>query len=185
MKYYYALFFLIFLSACNTQQQTNQPKRYYDLNNFIDSQIKLLNQQKPTVSKLMMADGQSEQKQMIVSDWAKELELFRQLDLNKQAYILSYETTRPDSMTYQYSLKKTEKAPVQFLKIKLNENKQIVNIEALVKTKNQLYASEKELSLGCAATKKGNWTIENYSVKGQQHLTMTDKKLFEIVGKVN
>ncbi len=183
MKYFYILFLLVFLSACSTQS-TDQTKRYYDLKNFIDAQIKVLNQQKPTVSKLMMADGKSEQKQMIVSDWAKELELFRQLDLNKQAYILSYETTRPDSMTYEYTLKKTEKAPVQFLKIKLNEKKQVIDIEALVKTKNQLYDSEKELALSCAANKKGTWAIENYSVKGQQHLTMTDKKAFEIVGKV-
>jgi hypothetical protein len=181
MKYYSILFLVLFFSACSTQP-ADQTKHYYDLKAFVDAQIKLLNQQKPTVSKQMMADGKSEQKQMVVSDWAKELELFRQLDLNKQAYILSYETTRPDSMTYEYKLKATEKATVRLLKIVLNKKKQVIVVEAVVKTENQLYDSEKELTLSCDTDKKGNWTIKNYSVKGQQHLTMTDKKTFEIIG---
>jgi ribosomal protein S8 len=180
---YLCLFLAFTLIACSTEP-ADQTKHYYDLKGFIDAQIKALNLQKPTVSKQMTADGKTEQKQMIVSDWAQELELFRQLDLNKQAYILSYETTRPDSLTYQYTLKATEKSVVRFLKIKLNTKGQVADIEAIVKTENQLYGSEKKLTLSCDTDKKGNWTVKNYAVKGYQHLTMTDKKAFEVVGMV-
>jgi AAA15 family ATPase/GTPase len=180
---YFCILLLLSAIACSPEP-TDQTKHYYDLKGFIDAQIKVLNQQKPTVNKQMTADGKTEQRQMIVSDWAKELELFRQLDLNKQAYILSYQTTRADSLTYLYTLKPTEKAPVRSLKIRLNKNSQVADIEAIVKTENSLYDSEKKLTLNCDTDKKRSWTIKNYSVKGHQHLTMTDKKAFEVVGSV-
>ncbi len=132
----------------------------------------------------MVADGKTDQKQIVVSDWVKELALFRLLDLNKQAYILSYQTTRSDSLTYQYKLKPKEKAPVQLLTIRLNKNSEISQIQAIVQTKNQLYNSEKQLNLNCGKDKKGNWSIKNYSVSGHQKLTMTDKKTFEVVGVI-
>jgi hypothetical protein len=180
MKYFCVLLLLI-TTACSPNS-AGQTKHYYNLKGFIDTQIKVLNQQKPTISKKMVVGGNSEQKQMIVSDWAQELELFRQLDLNKQAYILSYQTTRPDSLTYQYTLKPSERAAVRFLQIKLNSKKQVTGIEAIVKTENQLYDSEKKMTLSCDTDKKGNWIVKNYTVKGHQHLTMTESKPFEIVG---
>ena len=132
----------------------------------------------------MLADGKSEKKQIVVSDWVKELALFRLLDLNKQAYVLSYQTTRPDSLTYQYTLKPTERASVRSLRVRLNKNKQVTDIEAIIKTENSLYDSEKKMTLSCDTDKKGSWTIKSYLVSGHQHLTMTDKKVFEVVGVI-
>ncbi len=132
----------------------------------------------------MVADGKTEQKQIVVSDWAKELALFRLLDLNKQAYTLSYKTTRPDSLTYQYKLKPKEKASVQLLTVRLNKDSKVYQIEAIVRTKNQLYDSEKHLKLNCGKDKKSNWSIKDYSIFGHQKLTMTNKKTFEVVGVI-
>jgi len=172
------------LCACQPDSEANQAKTYYDLKGFLEQQIQQLNAQKPQVLKETAVGNAHDRQTTSTIDWAKELELFLQADLNKSAFKLSYTTTRPDSNTYEYRLKPTEKLLVKYLKIKVNNSRKVAFMEATVKQQNKLYDSEKHLLLTCAKTASGIWQLKTYEVSGFQKLAMSDKNTFLMRGLV-
>ena len=186
MKHSYLLLALsILLFSCQPAPETTSFKTYYDLKGFLENQIVGLNQRKPSVLKETKMGDSKDQKTTNAIDWAKELELFLQTDLNKPAYKLSYTVSRPDSTTYEYRLKDGEKLTVKYLKIKVDAgSKQIEKVEAVVKQRNQLYNSKKHLLLTCAPAKSGTWQIKTYEATGFQQLATADKKTFSVKGSV-
>ncbi len=176
-----SLYFLILFSACQTPTETRTgPNAYYDVKSFVQNQIKLFSQQQPLIEKTMVVGGDEEKRSTKEVDWQKELELFLQADINKPAYRLSYATTRPDSLTYEYTLQTEEDLPVRFLKVVLDkENGKPAAIEAKISSENKLYESEKNLSMRCEE-KAGNWQITTYQIKGFQELVISDRKPFDV-----
>jgi hypothetical protein len=186
MKYFLFSIICIFaLSNCQNPSDTVQTKTYFDLKGFIEQQIIELNKRKPLVNKEMTMGNDKDETETTNIDWAKELELFIQADLNKQAYQLSYVISNPTPNTYLYSLKSEEKLPVKSLKVVVDETSQQPNlVEALLEEENKLYDSQKRLLLTCAMRPEGVWLLKTYEVSGYQHLTLTDKKTFSVKGTV-
>ncbi len=182
MRFLSVLFALAFiLSSCQNPTDTVQTKTYFDLKGFIEQQIIELNKRKPLVNKKMTMDNNKDSKETTQIDWAKELELFIQGDLNKQAYQLSYTISHPTPNTHLYSLKSEEKLPVKSLKVVINEtSKQPSLVEILLEEKNKLYHSQKRLLLTCTMRPEGVWLLKTYEISGFQQLTLTDKKIFNI-----
>jgi len=175
---------LIF-SSCQNPTDTNTPNSYFDLKGFIETQVTELNKRKPLVSKAMAMGTDIDTISTTAIDWVKELELFTQADLNKQAYQLSYDITQPTPFSYVYVLKSGEKLPIKSLKIVIDEmSKQPKLVEALLKEENKLYDSEKRLSLTCTMRPEGVWLLKTYEINGFQHLTMSDKKPFSVKGTI-
>jgi hypothetical protein len=173
------------LGSCQNPTDTNAPATYFDLKGFIAKQVVELNKRKPLVSKTMTMGTDKDSIATTTIDWAKELELFTQADLNKQAYQLSYDITQPTPFTYLYVLKSGEKLSVKSLKIVVDETSKQPNlVEALLKEENKLYDSEKQLSLTCTLRPEGIWLIKTYEISGFQHLTLSDKKPFSVKGAV-
>jgi hypothetical protein len=134
----------------------------------------------------MVVGESTGQKQTTDIDWAKELALFSQADLNKQAYQLSYTITKSGKNTLIYSLKSSENLPVKSLKIVLNaETQQPEQMAILLHEENMLYDSEKKLSLTCTMRPEGVWLIKTYTVEGFQHLSMADKKIFSVKANIH
>lgn len=183
MKYFLGIIVILTIFSCDATPDQTQIKTYYDLKGFIDNQIKVLNDTKPMVSKKLMVNGKKEDITAKISDWEKELELFKQLDINKPAFRTSYEVKEldtTDSTTIEYTLKPSEKASVKVLKIVLDKNKNLKTLWAKVQQENNLYHSDKMLSF--LANKS---TITSYKIVGFQQLKYFDKKPFEIEGKIN
>ncbi len=174
---YLPLLLIVFTFSCQNEQQQSTQKKYYDLANFINTQVKQLTDNQPVITKNLLIDGKSESIKTNKIDWAKELELFIQADLNKQAYQNSYEVNKTDSSVV-YQLKIDEKLPVKSLKIDLDKSQSPTNIEAVFFTENYLYESNKTLKMSVLDGK-----MQNYSIKGSQELFIGDKKEFEVVGK--
>lgn len=176
------VFFLLLLglTACTNPTKEAASGQFYDLKSYIEKQIAVLNKKKPTVEKQIgLADGR-DLKTTNEIDWTRELDLFLQADINKQAYQASYQVTRPDSLTYEYQLKEGEKLPVGYLKILLDSvSRQPKRIEAILATKNSLYESKRMVWL---QTKQG--AISKYHIEGYQQLAWLDKKPFLIEGKI-
>jgi hypothetical protein len=172
-------FLLLLVVSCGEDKNEEEQGNFYNLKGFVTEQINLLTELKPVVSKKMMVGDSVETTQTTVIDWGKELELFAQADLNKPVNNLIYDTVE-DSLGVIYTLKEGENAPVRFLKIVLNQRSQKPrSIEIKLTTKNQLYESQKNLSLSCGEV-KGKWRILSYQVRGFQDLVMSDRKSFEI-----
>jgi hypothetical protein len=169
------LTFCALLSACNEEIKENQTKKYFDLKGLIEKQIKTLNIQKPLVQKSIVVADSSENQSVKTIDWTKELELFIQADLNKPAFIQSYQVDS-SSMGVKYILKETEKLPVKYLNIS-RAGEDGISVEALVNTDNYLYETERHLKLSIK-----NSELTDYQIDGFQKIVFGDKKIFKING---
>ena len=176
-KLTYLLILSVFLTSCGAENQEGQTKKYFDLKGLIEQQIQVLQKRKPIIQKTISMTEKSENQQIKSIDWAKELELFSQVDLNKPAYISSYSIdSSADGM--KYVLKETEKLPVKYLTInKVGGN--TTQIEALISSENYLYQSEKHLKLSLI-----NEQLSDYQIDGFQKVIFGDKKEFKINGKI-
>lgn len=172
-----SLIFCALLSACNEEVKENQTNKYFDLKGLIESQIKTLNKQKPVVQKSILIAEKSENQVVKTIDWAKELELFIQADLNKPAFIQSYQVDS-SSTGVKYTLKETEKLPVKYLNI-TKVGTEGINIEALVNNENYLYETERHLKLSL----KNNQATD-YQINGFQKIVFGEKKNFKINGVI-
>jgi hypothetical protein len=187
MKRLTTLLVSLTLFACNnSNQQTSTNPVYYDVASYVNDQIKALSAQKPATEKDALIKGQSNHQTTSNIDWAKELELFAQADINKPAFRNSYTITRPDSLSYQYTLKPTEeKLTVRSLSVRLDSaSRKPVEIQAILRSENPLYSSERRLLLVSGARKEQAWGLKNYRIEGYQQLTYFDRNNFRVEGRI-
>jgi hypothetical protein len=170
------LFSLIFLQSCQSQE-TTKISFYFDVKGYISNQINLLNTSKPKVSKTVTVGDKVETKVINGIDWAKELEFFAESDLNKPAYVGSYDITENDSLK-SYRLKSSGKNLVKYLIIKQKANGQ-EEISAQISESNYLYESEKNLKAVFE-----NKKLKSYQIEGFQKVILGEKKPFKIVGEI-
>ncbi|RYC69145.1 MULTISPECIES: hypothetical protein [Spirosoma] len=187
MRFVSLLIFPVWLtvSSCNNPNQQNQPPVYYDVAGFVQKQIKGLTARKPLVRKTVQINQERSQQQTAELDWSRELELFSQADINKPALRSSYQIARPDSLTYQYTLKKSEeRLTVRSLTVRLDSTtRQPRQIEAVLQTSNPLYSSERHLLLENGLSGQ-QWQVKRYKLAGFQKLSYFDKNEFMVEGRL-
>ena len=181
----FPIIIILLLSGCDQpQEKAKEKKIYYDIKGFIETQIEFLSEQKPIVDKVMSVSGKNESRSTKEVDWKKELELFIQADINKPAYSKSYAVSKPDSLTSVYTLKTVENISVKWVRIQLDKNTgNPVLIQALLRSENKLYQSEKNVELHCKS-ESNQWHLTSYSIKGYQKLATMDRKDFDIQAEV-
>lgn len=188
MRFLYSALLVVtlFVSSCTDSVRQNQPNVYYDVLGFVKGQIANLSAQKPLVSKDVAINEKRNQQITRAIDWSRELELFTQADINKPALRSSYQITRPDSLTYQYTLKKSEeKLTVRSLTVRLDASThQPRQIEAVLQTSNPLYSSERQLLLESGPVAGHNWQVTHYKLSGFQKLPYFSKSEFRVEGRV-
>jgi hypothetical protein len=188
MKYVLLLLVTLSITACsegNTAQRTEKPV-YFDVAGYVKGQIDALTKQRPGVAKRTQMGEKVEQQTTRTINWSRELELFTQADINKPALRNSYTIGRPDSLTYQYTLKPGEKnLTVRSLTVKLDSlTRQPRRIDALLTTENSLYTSERQITLESGHRPASNWGITHYRMQGFQHLRISDRNTFDVEGTV-
>jgi hypothetical protein len=150
-KYVIFLFSLALLSACNKENTASFEGPYYPLNAAIDSVWQQLDSTHLLVEKTIRLNQNKETQLVPLSSLKEDLELLRQMDINKPAWTTSYavsKMTKHSGVEYTYS-SKDDKLPVKELRITLNRQQQLDNVYALRKTKNMLYALEQEIYWDC------------------------------------
>jgi hypothetical protein len=187
-KQYLTLIILIsgfFVSGCeNEAAQQKTINTYFDLKGLIENQIVYLNERKPKVTKTIVLNGKKEINSSASIDWKKELELFTQADINKPAYKNSYSIIRKNATEYEYRLNEKEDLNVRFLKVKIDTiQKQPRFIQALLRSENRIYESEKYIELTFSNI-NNEWQPVSYSVKGYQKLLMMNPKTFNVFAKI-
>ena len=182
MKYFFGVMAVLVMVSCESTTDQIGGKTYYDLRGFVENQTKILKDTKPLVYKKLLVNNKSEVIRLKISDWEKELELFKQLDLNKPAFKTSYEMKESkftDSTAIEYTLKSSEKAPVKVLKIVLGKNKELKTLWAKVQQANNLYHSDKTLFIIVDKS-----LIKRYVITGYQQLKYFEKKPFSVDGEL-
>ena len=178
---------LLAFSCDNAAPQTATKPVYFDVADYVKSQIQALSTQKPTVAKNAFINRQTNKQTTNAIDWAKELDLFVQADINKPAFRNSYTVVRPDSLTYNYSLKPgEEKLTVRTLTVKVDpKTRRPVLIEAVLKSENLLYESERRLLMESGVNGVVGWGVRHYRVEGFQQLSYFDRNEFRVEGRIN
>lgn len=188
MRFFGSILFLCIwlISGCTDSVQQKQPIVYYDVLGFIRHQITSLSAQKPTVAKAVAINQERNQQTTNAINWSRELELFTQADINKPALLSSYQIARPDSLTYQYTLKKSEeRLTVRSLTVQLDKRThQPRRIEAVLQTNNPLYSSERQLLLESGPIAGRAWQVKHYKVSGFQKLPYFSRNDFSVEGRV-
>jgi hypothetical protein len=174
------------ISSCTSPAKQDQPIVYYDVLGFVKQQITDLSVRKPLVKKAVGINETRSQQQTRDINWSRELALFTQADINKPALRTSYQISRPDSLTYQYTLKNlADQLTVQSLTVQVDSaTHQPRRIEAVLQTSNPLYSSERNLLLESGPT-GGQWRVNHYRLSGFQKLPYFDKNRFLVEGQVN
>jgi hypothetical protein len=188
MRFVYSVLLLstLLISSCTDPAQQNQPNVYYDVLGYVKGQVADLSVKKPLVSKTVAINKKRNQQTTHDINWTRELELFTQADINKPALRSSYQITRPDSLTYQYTLKHSEeRLTVRSLTVRLDSvTHKPRRIDAVLQTNNPLYSSERRLLLDSGPSRDRQWRIQHYTVSGFQKLPYFDKNEFLVDGRV-
>ena len=148
--------FLILLS-CNQEKELSS-KKYFDLKGFSDAIITNLSSQKPEVTKVWQLGNQKETKTTNDINWERELGIFKDADLNKSAFVNSYNVIKSRN-SEKYELKTGETLPVKKMNIESLPEIEAKLITVETSTSNYLFKTNSEISL-----KTKNGKLLAYSV---------------------
>lgn len=157
----------------NKEARATVPNQYFDVTGFVQAQIKLLNEQKPEAVKKVTETGRSsETKKMTDLNWASELGVFLELDLNKPAFRNAYTINRQQEpitgdVTLTYRPKPGFDNNIQYLIIRTDAAGQVKALKGLQVANNPLLTTRRELQLTTQAVNGRNQII-SYQIQGRQ-----------------
>lgn len=183
--FFYFIFFLFFLviEACSPISASKEnEKRYFDLASFIQKQIDLLSNQSLWIEKKIYLDGKQQEISTDSINWAKELALFKEADLNSPSLVGNYdikEDKQARTLTY---LAKEDRLKVREIQLVLGGDRNIENInieevKIVYAENNQLYEISRKMNM-----KIKNGQLHAYTIQGFQKVVFKDSMVYEING---
>ncbi|MCS6967404.1 MAG: hypothetical protein RMJ44_03175 [Cytophagales bacterium] len=153
----------------NDHLPENPSHAYFPLADLVDRQIALLSAQQRQVLKIVQTGDQKPDtvvQQRV--NWQNELDLFKEADINKPAWIGEY-AILADSNTTIYRAK--ENQPVKELRLigQGQAGEVPLAIEAHIFQSNLLYTAEKHMTL-----QFDNNLLKSYHIKGWQKIIFAD-----------
>ncbi len=173
-----AVFFLsLAVFSCETPQE-NLSKNYFDIKGLFLGEINKLSKEKPIINKSVEINGKKETKTISEIRWEKELDPFVQADINRAAYLGSYEITETDT-TVRYLLKKEAKLPIYSIWIlKKKGTNEVLNIDIASADENLLYNWQKAISANFVDGK-----LKTYAIKGSQKIWVFEEEKYSIIAR--
>ncbi|SDY22654.1 hypothetical protein [Hymenobacter psychrophilus] len=181
----------LLLTACGTGADAPAPTEalrqhtsYFNLPAFLNEQSTALNRRKPAIEKqVLLRDGGQETKRLTPTDWAKELQIFQQADIDKPAlrgqYLVDSLVTPDGLLLRTYRRRPGVKHPVRQLAV-VSRAGQVQQVRATVAQDNPLVYSSKTLELDSP-----NGQLRTYRVQGVQKLILFDSVRYAVKGVVS
>jgi hypothetical protein len=82
----------IFFSCTPEEKEIQDLKLHFDIVTLLDNQVKVLDSLNPSLSKVVKFQNDSSKILKEELDWAKELEMFYEMDINKPALAPLYDS---------------------------------------------------------------------------------------------
>ena len=177
------------LSCSDPVEKESTNLKYYDLNGLIDQQLVWLIEFNPEIRKTAVLNGIPESSSMRLDSvqWARELKIFRDADLNKSRLRLEYriveDLSEPTSnlKIRLYEAINKEMMEVEYLKIFYVEKEEdLRKLEASVREKNSLFSSKKTLYMTFEDDGNGSIKIKHFKIEGQQKMILMDTVKFSL-----
>ncbi|MFD2784322.1 hypothetical protein [Hymenobacter rubripertinctus] len=165
------------LAACGPGEPAPSPETrrtaYFDLPGLLKNQSTMLNQRRPAVEKqVLLRDGKQQTTRVAQTDWAKELQVFQQADINKPALrgLYSVDSVQLPSGATQRTYRRLPgtDSPVEELSV-TTQGTAVQSLTATVAQDNPLVYSAKHLEM---RYQKGR--LASYRVTGVQKLILFD-----------
>lgn len=162
---------------------------YFDLQGFLDRQIQDLNQDQPEVLKTVRdQQGEVETGTVRNLNWERELDLFREVDLNRPALRDYFTITRHTDPATGHTTERYERVPgaytnIRYLEVELDENRQLRQMQAATQQDNALFYTQRQLQLSTDAA-QGQPRLNHYRVTGVQKLILTDSVHYTLEAEV-
>ena len=159
--------------SCNQNAANADVKpQYFDLNGFLKNEAERLSAGNQPVKKRVFLNGKSEEKQMIITDWGKELSALLDADINKKSFFGKYaEETRNEGMRETTYSAKEDKLRIRKLDITYANDGTPVKVNAVLRAENILYASHQQLTYEKGA---GYW------ISGKQTIRFLEPDTFSV-----
>ncbi len=145
MKFYFFVF-LFFLAACSNFSKKNRFSQYYNIDSLLNIQIKNLSKSQ-NLNKVIYWEDDYEEKKINSSliNWEKELNIFKQIDLNKPSNLDAYSVLlENNSIEYKKFLEDEGIVSLKIIFHRQGNPKKIFSTEI---KQNLLFNSIKEYSL--------------------------------------
>jgi 2-hydroxy-3-keto-5-methylthiopentenyl-1-phosphate phosphatase len=173
-KKLYILVFALALFSCNQRKEAeaNTNLLYFDIKGYFGKEIARLQRLNPDVNKTVSVNGTTENKTAKITDWAKELTIFVNADINKTSWKGSFKIGKENGADVYTS--DSKKIPIK--KILVDQSGSKVNkIEIIIDNKNILYQSQDTLTY---------YPDSLYAIKKQQKIRLLNEKKYSIIGKL-
>lgn len=161
---------------------------YFDLQSFLDRQVEYLQNAQPVVRKTVYDQQEVVETETVRNiNWERELELFREIDLNRPALRDYFTLTRhtdpaTDHITERYEKKPGAYTNVDFLEVELDATGQLRQLRAATQQDNPLFFTQHHLQLTTSPANQNR--IKSYAVAGVQKLIFTDSVHYFVEAEV-
>lgn len=152
--------------ACSNEKAADLPKAYFDLIAFADNTFSNLDTVKVKLEKTVEFNGQTETVLTAVASLKEDLEMVKQMDINKPSWKTSFAVSTQQTETGEQTtyLAIDEKLPVRQMRItRYSGTDKVRHIYAFRKSKNLLYGIEQEIHWHCDSVLEIN-TIQNITL---------------------
>ncbi|GAB2944552.1 hypothetical protein GCM10027048_06720 [Hymenobacter coalescens] len=175
-------------AACSSggdsgERPARRPAGYFDTPALLDAQISQLQQRRPALQKhVTLRGGTTETAQLTQPNWADELQLFYQADINKPALRGAYEVVSTDSAGLtQRTFRRRPDVDHSVVELSVTQAGSVVReLRATVQQDNPLFFSGKQLRLRFGP----DGALSSYQVLGQQKLIGFDTTRYGAQGQV-
>lgn len=168
------------LHSCN-QKPAGVAKPYFDLKSLLDQQVQEIQEQDPTLKKSAWIENKPEQKveKKDSSEWATELSILYEADINKPDLSDSYFTEKKDNKII-YNSKDPEQTDIDYLIIYYDTDGSINKVESEFSENNSLYTTNRRLQIFFDQQPPEQNLLTGYIIEGKQKMIMNDTIFYKI-----
>lgn len=162
---------LIFLGCNPAKENQKTSSAYFDVKGYFEKEALRLNAVNPLLTKTVAVDNAKETRKIHLKDWSKELSVFSDADINRNAWkglFLVKSTHEQDTYTSDH-----EKVPVKTIMV-TKRNGQLYGIRMVITYSNVLYTSADTLSY---------FPDSLYQIKKNQKIRLLEAKNYTITGR--
>ena len=165
--------FILIAASCQPEnkQADTMPDLYFSLKDYFDKEATRLNAANPIVTKSVLRNEEAEQKELHIRNWATELELFSQSDINKPAWKGQYHVDSNNNRITYTALN----ADFSTRKVIISKSgDKITHISIRNAVKNLLYSSNEILDY---------YPDSLYSIQKEQDVRVIGEGKYKITGR--
>ena len=176
------IFLIVGVSSCIPPDiKGTAETQFFDLKGFLDNQISKLKEEKVTVVKKTVLQGQKSEQTLNDINWKKEFAFFYSSDINTPQLRDRYKIEKtPQKWTFQTEEENLMVKKMQVLFYENNNDTSFENVKQLLiiqKDKNNLYENDRTLII-----KVKNELLESYSIEGSEEVILNEKQEFLVEG---